>query len=153
VRPVVAEQHAGAMLLGASAAIFLVVCPLTADGERVLYWRDLFLVAVAIAGGAWLRRQRRDYETAAIVPPTAMLASNATVIRRQAAWGAPFLLFVLFAAATTPDFFGAGLAYGVLAAALALEARHAASWEAARGNRLYRGRGGWWSKRKTYRTP
>jgi hypothetical protein len=87
-------------------------------------------MAVVLSGVVWLRRERRDYETAAILPPTARPASKASVIRRYAAWGAPFLLFTLLVASSTPDFFGTGLAYALGAVGLALEGRHATRWEA-----------------------
>jgi hypothetical protein len=152
VNPVATQHHAGAMLLGAGAVIFLTVCPLAANGERLFHWSDLLLVAAALGGVVWLRRQRRDYETAAILPPTARPASKASVIRRHAAWGAPYLLLVLLVASSTPDFFGAGLAFALCAIGLALEARHAARWEAGRGSRLYRDRMRW-RKPEVYRTP
>jgi hypothetical protein len=152
VNPLVTEHQAGAVLLGAVAVIFLTVCPLAADGERLVQWWDLLLVPIALGGVLWLRRQRRDYEKAAILPPTATPASTARVIRTHAAWGVLFLLFVLSAAASTPDFFATGLAAAVFAGGLALEARHATRWEAGRGSRLYRDRMGW-SKPGIYRTP
>jgi drug/metabolite transporter superfamily protein YnfA len=67
----------------------------------------------------WLRRQRRDYEEAAVMPSTVTPASEASVIRRYAAWGGLYLLFALLVASATPDFLGLGFACAVFAGALA----------------------------------
>jgi hypothetical protein len=140
------------VVLGATAVIFVVIPPLIADGERLLHWSDLFLVGFAIGGVVWLRRRRSDYETAAVVPSTAKLAANASVVRRHAAWGAPYLLLVLSFASSAPDSFGLGFPAGIIAVALAVEARHATRWEARSGDRLYRGPMRW-STPEIYRTP
>jgi hypothetical protein len=86
---VATEHQAGAALLGATSVTFLVVCPLAADGERLLHWSDVLLAPATLGGVLWLRRQRRDYEKAAVMPSTATSASQASVIRRYAAWGGP----------------------------------------------------------------
>jgi hypothetical protein len=88
--PLAADHLGGAVVLGVAAVIFLGVPPLIADGERLLYWSDLFLVAFAIGGAVWLRRRRSDYKKAAMAPSTAKLAANASVIRRHVAWGVPY---------------------------------------------------------------
>jgi hypothetical protein len=151
----VATAHsAAAVVLGAATVILLGVPALVADGERLLHWSDLLLVALAIGVAVWLRRQRSDYEKAATVPTTAKLVARASVIRRHAAWGAPYLLFALLVASATPDIFGLGLVSGVFAVDLALEARYAARWEARSGDRLYRSRDRWSRWRpEIYRLP
>jgi hypothetical protein len=113
--PVATDHRGAAVVLGAAAVILLVVPPLTADGERLLYWSDLFLAAFAVGGVLWLRRRRTDYGKATIVPSTAKLASNGSVIRRHAAWGAPYLLLVFLVASSVPDYFGLGFVCGVFA--------------------------------------
>jgi hypothetical protein len=150
--PVAADHLGAAVVLGAAAVLLLVVPPLTADGERLLYWSDLFLVPFAIGGVVWLRRQRTDYGKATIVPSPAKLAANGSVIRRHAAWGTPYLLFVVLVASSVPDYFGLGFVCGVFAVALALESRYATRWEARSGDRLYRGPVRW-SKPEIYRSP
>ena len=148
-----ATDHLGAsVVLGAAAVVLLGVPPLIADGERLVYWSDLFLIAFAIGGVMWLRRRRSDYETAAMLPSGAKLAANASVIRRHAAWGAPYLLLVLLVASSVPDYFGLGFVCAVFAMALAVEARHATRWEARSGERLYRGPMRW-SRPEIYRFP
>lgn len=146
------EHQAGAVVLGATAVTFLVVCPLAADAERLLRWSDLLFVPVTLGGVVWLRRQRRGYEGAAVMPSTATPASRASVIRRHAAWGGLFLLFALSVALETPDFLGTGLVSAVFAGALAVEARHVTRWEVRTGSRLYRGRA-LWRQPPIYRTP
>jgi hypothetical protein len=152
VSPLATEHGSAAVVLGAAAVIFLAVCPLAADGDPLFYWSDLLLIPLVIGGVAWLRHQRRDYEKALVLPSIPSRSPKARVIRRYAAWGAPFLLLALSSALSAPDFFGLGLTCAVFAVALALEARHATSWEAASGSRLYRGPAGW-RKPRIYRTP
>lgn len=87
--PIATEQRAGAAVLAAAAVILLAGSPLAADGERLWHWSVLLLVALALGGVAWLRRQRNDYENVPLAPFSAVLAAKGSVIRRQAAWGTP----------------------------------------------------------------
>jgi hypothetical protein len=148
--PIATEQRAGAVVLAAAGMIFSAVSPLAADGERLWQWSDLLLVALALGGIVWLRRQRRDYGNAALAPSSAALADKRSVIRRYAIWGAPYLLLVLLAATTIPALIGFGFACVIYAVGLALEARYTTTWEVSSGARLYRGRSGW-SERTVYR--
>jgi hypothetical protein len=148
--PIATEQRAGAVVLAATAVILLVASPLAAASESLWHWSDLLIVALALGGVVWLRRQRRDYESAALAPSSAVLAAKGSVIRRHAAWGTPYLLFMLLVATSVPDRLGFGFAYAIFAVGLAMEARYTTNWEVSSGTRLYRGRLGW-SKRKICR--
>jgi hypothetical protein len=110
LRPILTEQRATAALLAAAALELLVIPPFVADGQRILFWSDLGLVAFAGLAVVWLRRQRKHLVTAAPAPDTAVLSSDRRVLGWQAVWAVPYLLFGLAAAISNPDFFGMGFA-------------------------------------------
>lgn len=154
LRPILIEQRAAAALAAATALELLVIPPFVADGQQILFWSDLVLVAFAGLAAVWLRRQRKHLVTAAPAPAAAVLSSDRRVLGSQAVWAVPYLLFVLAGAIATPDFFGMGFACAVVAVALALEDRYLARWQQRTGVRLYRNRERGWCKRdKIYHVP
>lgn len=148
--PLLAERRAAAATLGAATLVLLLIPPLAANGGQILFWSDLLLVAFAFLVAWWVRRQRRLLPVASPPPEGSTLLDDPAVLRSQAAWGAPFLLFALIVAAALPEFFGYGLAVGVLAGTLALEAKHLARWESRTGVRVYRERKRGWRKRDSF---
>lgn len=134
------EQRVDAAILGIAGLVLLIASPLAADGQQIVFWSDLSLVAMSVLVSIWVLRRPWTYEAATSTPAGAMVVSPRKVARRAAAWGVPYVLVALAAATANPDFFGLGFPCLVIGSALALEARNEARRQQSGSYRLYRGK-------------
>lgn len=138
--PVTVEQRVDAAILAIAGLVLLTVPPWVTDGQQLVFWSDLLLLALSVLASFWVLRRPPRYASATSPPAGALVASTRSVIRREATWGLPYVLLALIAAVATPEFFGFGFACLVVASALALGARDEARRQESGGYRLYRGK-------------